>query len=251
MQNEKIIYDDGSHKCIVFSFDAEEVEDSFLAVNQYLIIQNNSAILIDPGSRVTYEDVYDAVARYIDIENLKYIFFSHQDPDVADSISQWAVSSDAKFLISGIWSRFMSHYGLMDMNRLMPIPDRGAKIPFGENSLHFIPAHFLHSPGHFSLFDSKSKILFTGDIGATMTKDYHSDEHTGDFASLLPSLEGFHKRYMAGNNFCKAWVKRVRAHDVRTIAPQHGVLFKDKNCEDFLAWFDELQCGGDLMDTLY
>ncbi len=89
MQNEKIIYDDENHKCIVFSFDDEEADESFLAVNQYLIIHNNSAILIDPGSQSVFEEVYDAVCRYIDIKNLKYIFYSHQDPDVAGSISQW------------------------------------------------------------------------------------------------------------------------------------------------------------------
>jgi len=251
MVNEKVLYDDGKHKCIAFSFDDEEVEDKFLALNQYLIIQNNSAILLDPGSRVLFDEVYAAVQRYIPIDNLKYIFFSHQDPDVADSISEWAVATDAKFIISNIWTRFVSHYGLMDMNRLHGIADKGGRISFGDDFLHLIPAHFLHSPGNFSLYDSKSKILFSGDIGANISEEYGANKEFTDFEVAKQALEGFHKRYMAGNKFCKAWVKRVRAHEVEMIASQHGVIFKGEQCGEFLEWFDELQCGGDLIDTLY
>lgn len=251
MQNEKIIYDDGEHKVLVFSFDTEEAEDKFLAVNQYLIVHKKSAVLIDPGSRVVFDEVYEAIQRHADIDDLKYIFFSHQDPDVADSISQWSVSSDAKLVISALWPRFMAHYGLMDMSRVVALPNKGARIHFGAEYLQFIPAHFLHSAGNFSLYDSYSKILFSGDIAASMTSDYSREEHSADFASLRESMEAFHKRYMAGNAFCKAWVEQVRKYDVKTIAPQHGVLLQDANVEEFLQWFAQLQCGGDLMSELY
>jgi len=36
MKNDLILFDDGVHKCIMFSFDDEEHEDRFLSVNQYL-----------------------------------------------------------------------------------------------------------------------------------------------------------------------------------------------------------------------
>jgi len=251
MRNEKILYDDGKHKCVIFSFDDDEVEDKFLAVNQYLIIQNNSAVLLDPGSRVLYDEVYDAVTKHIPIENLKYIFFSHQDPDVADSISQWAISCNATFIISKIWTRFMSHYGLMDMNRLHSVADKGGRVSFGDDYLQFIPAHFLHSAGNFSLYDSRSKILFSGDIGANISDVYGADEEIKDFEEAKKSLVGFHKRYMAGNKFCKAWVNHVKKYEVDMIAPQHGVLFKDGYAKDFLDWFEKLECGGDCMDDLY
>jgi len=251
MASEKVLYDDGVHKCIVFSFDDEEIEDKFLALNQYLIIQNNSAILLDPGSEVLFDEVYDAVQKHISIDKLKYIFFSHQDPDVADSISQWAVSCEATFVISSIWKRFMSHYGLMDMNRLHSIADKGGRISFGDDYLHLMPAHFLHSAGNFSLYDSRSKILFSGDIGANISDIYGASKEITDFEVAKKSLEAFHTRYMAGNKFCKAWVKEVKKHEISMIAPQHGVIFKNKHIEDFLDWFDELQCGGDLLDTLY
>jgi len=93
-----ILYDNGTHKCIMFSFDDETHEDSFLSVNQYLIIENGAGVLIDPGSEVIFDELYDAVSNHVDIDNLKFICFSHQDPDVSGSIAQWAISTKAKFV---------------------------------------------------------------------------------------------------------------------------------------------------------
>lgn len=140
---EKILYDDGTHKCVMFSFDDESHEDSFLSVNQYLIVQNGVGILIDPGSEVIFDELYDAVSRHVEIKNIK-------------------------FIMPSLWVRFMSHYAFMDMSRVMSLSDHGAKLKFGSEYLKFVPAHFLHSPGNFSLYDSRSKILFSRDIGAAV-----------------------------------------------------------------------------------
>lgn len=251
MQEEIILYEEGAHKCIMFSFDDEEHEDRFLSVNQFLIIQNDSAMLIDPGSQAVFDEMYDAVERLIGLDKVKFIFFSHQDPDVAGSIAEWSVATSAKIILSGIWLRFMSHYGVMDMTRLTALPDHGAKIPFGEDYFQFIPAHFLHSPGNFSLYDSRSKILFSGDIGAAVLAPQDVYKKVTDFEAHQPFLEGFHRRYMAGNTFTKKWVEKVRVHDVAMIAPQHGAVFTDEHTSSFLTWFETLQCGGDLIDELY
>ena len=114
---EKILYDDGIHKCVMFSFDDESHEDSFLSVNQYLIVQNGVGVLIDPGSEAIFDELYDAVSRHVEIENIKFVFLSHQDPDVSASITQWAISTKARFIMPSIWVRFMSHYGFMIYKR--------------------------------------------------------------------------------------------------------------------------------------
>lgn len=249
--NEKILYDDGVHKCIMFSFDDEEQEDSFLSVNQFLIVQNDNAVLIDPGSEAIFDELYDAVSRYVSIDNIKFIFFSHQDPDVSGSIGQWALTTKAKFVMSGLWVRFMTHYGFTELSRVMALPDRGAKINFGIEFLQFVPAHFLHSPGNFSLYDSKSKILFSGDIGAAIVKSEESHKKVTDFTDHVRHLEGFHRRYMASNTFCKAWVKRAKQLDVKMIVPQHGFIFENEDVDAFFSWLATLECGSDLLDELY
>jgi flavorubredoxin len=250
-ENEKILFDDGVHKCVMFSFDDEEQEDSYLSVNQYLIVQNGVGVLVDPGSEAIFDEMCEAVSRHVELENIKFIFFSHQDPDVSGSIAQWAITTEAKFVISALWVRFMSHYGFMEMSRVMALPDHGAKLKFGKEYLEFVPAHFMHSPGNFSLYDSKSKILFSGDIGAAIVQTQEEYKKVESFEEHIKHLEVFHKRYMASNKICRAWVKKVEALDVETIAPQHGFVFEGKNATLFLAWLKELECGSDLLETLY
>jgi flavorubredoxin len=249
--NEKILYDDGIHKCVMFSFDDESHEDSFLSVNQYLIVQNGMGVLVDPGSEAIFDELCEAVSRHVEIENIKFIFFSHQDPDVSGSISQWGVSTNAKFIMSGLWVRFMSHYGFMDMGRIMALADHGAKLKFGSDYLKFVPAHFLHSPGNFTLYDSRSKIVFSGDIGAAVVPSPESYKHVENFEEHVEFLHGFHKRYMGSNKLCRAWASHIEKLDVDIIAPQHGLIFEKENVKLFLEWIKELKCGSDYMGELY
>ena len=246
--NSKVLFDNGTHKCISFSFDDESHEDSFLSVNQYLIVQNGIGVLIDPGSEAIFDELYDEVSKYVEISNIKYIFFSHQDPDVSGSITQWSVTTNAKLVMSSLWVRFMSHYGLLDMTKIIALPDHGAKLTFGENSLQFIPAHFLHSPGNFSLYDTCSKIVFSGDIGAAILPSIDGQKEITDFEEHTKALESFHKRYMGSNKVCKIWVKKIKKHDVKMIAPQHGFIFENENVEKFLNWFENLKCGSDFLN---
>lgn len=251
MNAETLLFDDTHHKCIMFSLEDEEHAEHSLSVNQFLIIQNDSAVLIDPGSESIFSELYEAISRHIDPAKIKYIFFSHQDPDVAGAIAQWSVATSAKLVISNLWVRFMGHYGLMDMNRIIGLEDHGAQISFGNDYLRFIPAHFLHSPGNFSLYDSRSKILFSGDIGAAIASPQNLNKKVDDFEEHRPFLEGFHHRYMASNLFCRAWVECVRRVDVMTIAPQHGSLFHGDNAVRFLEWFENVEGGMEQYKTLY
>lgn len=248
---EKILFDDGTHKCVMFSFDDETHEDSFLSVNQYLIVQNGVGVLVDPGSEAIFEELYEAVSRHVQMNNIKFIFLSHQDPDVSGSIAQWAISTKAKFIMSGLWVRFMSHYGFMEMDRVMALADHGAKLKFGNDYLQFVPAHFLHSPGNFALYDSKSKIVFSGDIGAAIVPAPTDYKRVQNFEQHKQALQGFHKRYMGSNKLCRAWVEKIEKLDVSMIAPQHGLIFEDEKVGQFLEWFKELKCGSDFMEELY
>lgn len=251
MKNETLLYDDGHHKCVMFSLEDEDHKDYSLSVNQFLIIQQESAVLIDPGSGGIFGELYDAVSRHIDPSKIKFIFFSHQDPDVAGAIAEWSVATSAKLVMSQLWTRFMGHYGLMDMDRLVALEDHGARIKFGSDFLQFIPAHFLHSPGNFSLYDSRSKILFSGDIGAAVLSPQNLNKKVDDFEEHRPYLESFHRRYMASNAFCRAWVKCARQYDVQMIAPQHGSLFEGTMATAFLEWFEKVEGGAEQLHDLY
>lgn len=247
----EILYEDAEQKCIMFSFDDESHHDSFLSVNQYLIVKNGVGFLIDPGSEAIFDELYDAVSEHVAIQNIEYIFFSHQDPDVSGSIAQWSVSTKAKIIMSSLWVRFMSHYGFSEMSRVIILEDKGRRLEFGNGFVQFIPAHFLHSPGNFSLYDEKSKIIFSGDIGAAIVSSPESYKKVENFEKHKEYLLGFHKRYMGSNKLCKAWVSRVKQIDVSMIAPQHGFVFENENVHLFLEWLNDLECGSDFIGELY
>jgi flavorubredoxin len=251
MNKETLLYEDGVHKCVMFSLEDEDQAENSLSVNQFLIIQGDSAIVIDPGSGSIFSELYEAIGRHIDPLKIKYIFFSHQDPDVAGAIAEWSVATSAKLIISGLWTRFMSHYGLTDSSRIIALPDHGGRIPFKEGYVQFIPAHFLHSPGNFSLYDSRSKIVFSGDIGAAILSPQNLNKQVDDFESHRPFLESFHQRYMAANAFCRAWVREVKRYEVEMIAPQHGSLFRGPDAAAFLEWFENVEGGLEHLDDIY
>ena len=59
----------------------------------------------------------------------------------------------------------------------------------GGETLYALQAHFLHSEGNFQVYDPVGKVLYTGDLGASLGQDYIE---VGDFDEHLKYMEGFH-----------------------------------------------------------
>ena len=131
------------------------------------------------------------------------------------------------------------------IDRLKPIPDEGMVLTLGGAKLIILPAHFLHSPGNFHVYDPTSRILYSGDLGASIGAGY--DEVT-DFDAHLKYMEGFHRRYMSANVAMRRWAAAARKLDIEIIAPQHGALFRGRALvERFISWAEALPCGVDLL----
>jgi len=95
------------------------------------------------------------------------------------------------------------------------------------------------------VYDPRSKILFSGDLGASLGQDY---VYVEDFKAHIKYMEGFHRRYIASGKVLKLWVNMVKDLDIEMIAPQHGAVFKGRDMvERFLEWVSSLECGVDLM----
>lgn len=217
--------------------------------NQHLIIDGNEGMILDPGGHKVYSKVLGETTGLLKGAKLKYIFLSHQDPDIVAATNGWLMSTDADAFISALWVRFVPHFGLDRLveSRLKPIPDGGMWLTLGSTKLAIIPAHFLHSPGNFQIYDPTSKILYSGDLGASIGQSYVEVQ---DFDQHLQYMEGFHRRYMASGRSLRAWAKMVRGLPIEIIAPQHGALFRGPNVKRFIEWCATLECGVDLMDPV-
>ena len=114
-----------------------------------------------------------------------------------------------------------------------------------------LPAHFLHSVGNFHFYDPVSKILFSGDVGASLV-DSEPERPVQDFERHIQKMLGFHQRYMVSNKVCRLWVNMVRGLDIEMILPQHGRPFQGREMiTKFLNWFENLECGIDRVSQQY
>ncbi|MFO0725840.1 MAG: MBL fold metallo-hydrolase [Myxococcota bacterium] len=231
----------------------EDFSTGGLAVqaNQHLIIHDGEGMILDPGGHKVYSKVLAATTSALARGKLKYLFLSHQDPDIVAATNGWLMTTDATAFISALWVRFVPHFGLDHLvaDRLKPIPDEGMTLPLGNVGLKILPAHFLHACGNFHVYDPVSKILYSGDLGASLGQNY---QIVPDFQQHLQFMAGFHKRYMMSSRALKPWVQMVRGLDIETIAPQHGAMFQGKAMvNQFLSWCETLACGIDLMGHIY
>ena len=244
------LFDSEDHKVLLFADMVSGGEG--VQCNQLLIYHDHHAALFDPGGQLTFQPLQLAITQVCPIKELDYVIASHQDPDIISSLDRWLMYSNADILISRLWERFLPHLvpgykSEEGQSRIIAIPDQGMAIMLGEAVIKALPAHFLHSVGNFHFYDPLSKILFSGDVGASMLEMDHASP-VEDFAAHLARMEAFHKRYMGSNRACRLWANMVRQLDVEMIVPQHGRPFIGKAMvAEFLDWFSELECGIDLM----
>lgn len=246
MHNIKL-FETGNHKFILLN-ESEPGEEDGVRSNQYLIVHNNSGVLLDPGGFGVMPRVLAELLRYITPDNLSAIMLSHQDPDIIGGLSTWLELTTAPAYISRLWTRFLPHYGLKDPSRFIGVPDEGMEVELAPGfRLSIVPAHFLHSEGQINVYDPVAKILFTGDIGAAMLPPEKDYPFVDDFAAHLPFVEGFHRRYMVSNRAIRCWLETISDLDIALLAPQHGPVYRGAAIADFLSWLRDLQCGVDLM----
>lgn len=243
------LYDDGVHRC--FSY-GDIVGSRVVQSNQFLVVDNDHAALIDPGGDLTYAGLYEHLSQEVMVKDLDYVIASHQDPDIVSSLSHWIARTECKIAVPKVWDRFIPHLcrsaKVKEMEeRLVSIPDEGKALQIGNSVLVAIPAHYLHSEGNFQFYDPTSRILFSGDLAASFGEDEDVSTPVLDFAAHIPNMVGFHRRFMGSNKILRLWVNMVRDLDLEWIVPQHGRPFKGKEIiAELFNWLENLECGIDL-----
>ncbi|MDX9724069.1 MAG: MBL fold metallo-hydrolase [Myxococcota bacterium] len=245
--NEVILFQKGNHLNVLL----EDATGTGMAVqaNHHVIVHGGEALILDPGGHKVFNKVFSDTSEQC--AKIRYLFLSHQDPDIVAATNGWLMVTDADALVSSLWTRFVPHFGVDTLleDRLLPVPDEGQWIELGGAPLAILPAHFLHSAGNLHLYDPESKILYSGDLGASLGMSYRE---VPDFDAHLQYMRGFHQRYMASSSALQAWVRMVRTLDLELIAPQHGALFRGRDMvQRFLSWCEGLACGIDLMLDTY
>jgi flavorubredoxin len=239
------LFSTDGHRCLMFT-DLSGHGDAAVQANQFLVVDDGTGAIIDPGGNLAYHELYLGMTRHFAPQRLSSIIASHADPDIIASLDRWMTATSAPLYISELWARFAPHFckaGKTD-GRIVAIPDAGMRIRVGRHDLWALPAHFLHAEGNFQFWDPVSRILFSGDLGVSLGGDPQQR-----ISSLGPReiahMEPFHRRYMVSRKILRLWANMVRDLPIDMIVPQHGAPMEGRAVHQFIDWVQTLDCGID------
>jgi flavorubredoxin len=242
MKTARVIYEDGRLKWIALVRDPNR-PDSLIDSNENLVIDDDDALLLDPGGNEVFPSVFSALSTEFDPRKINKLFASHQDPDIISSLALWLeFNPQVQCYINWLWASFVPHFG-GNTETFISIPDGGMDIMMGGQRLQVIPAHYLHSSGNFHLYDPKARILFSGDVGAALLPPGEDDLFFEDFDRHIRHAEGFHRRWMGSEKAKRDWCQRVSQLDIQMMCPQHGAIYRGDQVRRFIDWFSHLEVG--------
>ncbi len=105
-----VLYDKGNHRNVLledFGLGGLSVQ-----VNQHVIVHGDAGMILDPGGHKVYSRVLSETLAILGKTSLRYIYLSHQDPDIVAAVNGWLLTTDAEAYISKLWLRFVPHFGL-------------------------------------------------------------------------------------------------------------------------------------------
>mgnify|MGYP001188994153 FL=1 len=214
-----------------------------LHCNPYLIDDGEDVILIEPGSVPHFSNVARMVSEVVNPARINYILVSHQDPDLCASIPKFEefVSPDLQIITHSRAAVLLPHYGIkapyfnIDANNWQLTLKSG-------RVLKFVFTPYMHFPGSFMTYDTKSKILFSGDVFGGLSFDWslYANEYYPE------AMKAFHENYMPSRTILENAMNKLRELDISMIAPQHGSII-NKDIDKYIDILANLECGDYLL----
>ncbi|HZR83938.1 MAG TPA: MBL fold metallo-hydrolase [Candidatus Binatia bacterium] len=194
--------------------------------NQF-VIRDDEPFLMHTGFRQTFDQTLEAVARVIDPASLRWIGFSHFEPDECGALNRWlAVAPGAQAVTS-----FVGKVVMLD-----DFADREARaleddevLPIGRRRLRFLATpHLPHGWDAGLFFEEVDRTLLCsdlffqpGDPEPRIESDVVGPARDAIVAGMSSPLRG-DVPYTASTD---ATMRRIAALEPRTLAIMHGSSF--------------------------
>jgi len=222
------------------------VEDAGLQCNTYLLLDDEEAVLIDPGSIPDFPVVMRKIIDLINPVEISTIIAHHQDPDVCGNLPVMEDIIDRNDLLIAAHThskRLIGYLGPKSGFYQVDKHDYTLILKSGR-VLEFMFTPFLHSPGAIVTYDARTKTLFSSDIfGALPAKE--PSLFAGD--GFLKLMEPWHQAYMPSNAILKGCLETMQKRwRIDRILPQHGTIIEGENVGRAFAHLKQLPCGMDL-----
>jgi flavorubredoxin len=197
-----------------------EVAPGGFSFNQFLV-RDEQPFLYHTGMRQLYPLVSGAVSQLIELEDLRWISFSHIEADECGAMNLFLAAAPRAEVVHGPLACMVS------LNDLADRPPRAITddvLDLGAHRMRFIPTpHVPHSWESGLWFDETTKTLFAGDLFS----------HIGDVPPITendivaPALEAeamFHSTSMSPN--LVPTLEQLAGLNPTTLAVMHGSSFR-------------------------
>lgn len=197
-----------------------------IQMNQFLI-RDEEPLLWHTGQRYLFAEVRQAVASLIDVENLRWIGFSHFEPDECGSLNDWLqLAPSAEAFCSFVGAR-------VNMTDFSFRKARGMKhdevIGTGKYRFRFQSTpHLPHGWDAGHLFEETNATLFCSDVlhqNGNTPPLVSSDVLEGARANLIATQSGPLRNYLPYTSNTESQLSMLAGLNPKTLAIMHGSSF--------------------------
>jgi len=197
-----------------------------LQFNQFLI-RDDEPLLFETGMKQIYPLVRDAVSKVIDPSSLRYVSFSHFEPDECGSLNEWlGVAPRAEAVCSVVGA-------MVFVNDSALRPARGLQndeiIQTGKYTFRFKSTpHLPHGWDAGFLFEEKTRTLLCSDLlgHGGDTSPVTDSEIVSRFRETTSAFQGGPlSNYMPYTPHTEAQIRELASLKPRACATMHGATF--------------------------
>ncbi len=189
--------------------------------NQYLLT-GDEPMLFHTGGRQLFPLVSDAVAKVIDVGQLRWISFGHVESDESGAMNQWLEAAPSSQVLFNPLGCMVSINDLSDRPPLVADPATAHEI--GGHTIRTIPTpHVPHGWEAQVIFDETTRTLFCGDL-FTQVGEGPALVHDADVIQPAVDAEDMF-RATALTPDTAPTIRRLADLEPRTLALMHGPAY--------------------------
>jgi flavorubredoxin len=202
------------------------VPDFNLQFNQFLV-KDDEPLLFETGMKQIFPLVHEAVSKVIDPAKLRYISFSHFEPDECGSLNEWLATAPRAEAVCSLVG------AMVFVNDSAVRPARGVNhndtIPTGKYRFRFkATPHLPHGWDAGFLFEETTRTLFCSDLLGHMgdVAPITDSDVVGRFRETTSGMQaGPLAAYMPYTPRTEAQIKELASLKPRVCATMHGSTF--------------------------
>ena len=197
-----------------------------LQFNQFLI-RDEEPLLYHTGMRVLFDEVHQAVAKLIEPADLRWIGFSHFEPDECGSLNQWLQAAPRAQAVTSEVGAVVFIGDFADRAPLALKNDDTMSI--GEHKLRFRHTpHLPHGWDASMLFDETNAVLFCSDLLHQMD-DVEPTTESSVVDRYRDALTGYQAgpfaNHMPFTHRTEAYLQSLAELQPRVCAAMHGSTY--------------------------